>query len=107
LRAGQKYRKFFADSHPTIVDTIQRYEKPIPEKHWFDIPLEDFYYWDNSFSLARVELVNLGNYDARMLKLLKKIRCQSYADRAECLPMGATVYQVRKTKWVGSLLRKR
>lgn len=89
---GQKSRKFVADSHPKIVDTIQSYEKPVPDKYWFDIPLEDFYYWDNTFSRARVELEHLGIYDARMLTLLKKIRCQSYPDRAECQPAGASIY---------------
>jgi len=89
---GQKSREFVADSHLSIVETIRDYEKPVPEKYWFDIPLEDFYHWDNAFTRARKDLAAQGIYNTQMLKLLKKVRCQSFSDRAECQLSDVTVY---------------
>jgi len=81
---GQKSREFVADSHVSIVRTIKSYEEAVPDNYWFDIPLEGFYYWDNLFSRSRRVLAEQGVYDVKMIKLLRKVRCQSYPDRAEC-----------------------
>lgn len=89
---GQKSREFVADSHLSIVKTIRGYEEPVPDKYWFDIPLQDFYHWDNAFTRARKDLAEAGIYNSKMLKLLKKVRCRSFPDRAECMPGAAEVY---------------
>lgn len=81
---GQKSREHVADSYGSIMRTIKSYEALIPDKYWFDIPIEGFYHWDNVFSRSRRELAEQGIYNDKMLKLLKKVRCQSYSDRAEC-----------------------
>ena len=82
---GQKSREFVADSHASIVRTIKSYEDTVPDNYWFDIPLEGFYYWDNLFSRSRRVLSEQGIYNEKMIKLLRKVRCKSYPDRAECL----------------------
>jgi hypothetical protein len=81
---GQRSREHVADSYSSIMRTIKEYEEVIPDKYWFDIPLEAFYHWDNVFSRSRRELTEQGIYNAKMLTLLRKVRCQSYPDRAEC-----------------------
>jgi len=81
---GQKSREHVADSYGSIMRTIKSYEAAIPDKYWFDIPIEGFYHWDNVFSRSRRVLTEQGIYNAKMLKLLTKVRCQSYPDRAEC-----------------------
>ena len=50
-----------------------------------DVPMETIYYFDNLFTRARKDLVEQGVYNPKMLKLMKKVRCQSYPDRNECL----------------------
>lgn len=90
--AGQKSREFVADSHLSIVITIRDYEEPVPDKYWFDIPLQDFYHWDNVFTRARNDLAAAGIYNPKMLKLLKKVRCKSFPDRAECTEAATKVF---------------
>lgn len=81
---AQKSREHVASDFDYVMETIKPYTDVVPDKYWYDIPLQDFYHWDNQFSKARKELSKQGIYDAKMLQLLKKIRCQSYPDRGEC-----------------------
>lgn len=81
---AQRSREHVAREFDYVMETIKPYTDAVPDKYWYDIPLQDFYHWDNQFSKARKELSKQGIYDAKMMQLLKKIRCQSYPDRAEC-----------------------
>lgn len=82
---GQKSREYAASYHPKMVKTVESFETAVPEKYYFDVPMETVYYFDNLFSKARRDLAEKGIYNQKMLKLLRKVRCQSYPDRDECL----------------------
>lgn len=82
--AAHKSREFVANYHPKMVSIVESYEATVPAHYWLDIPQATIYHWDNVFTKARKELTELGIYDKKMLKLLKKVRCKSYPDRAEC-----------------------
>jgi len=81
---GQQSREYAANYHLKMVKTVESYENAVPESYYFDVPMETIYYFDNLFSKARKELAEQGIYNKKMLKLLRKIRCKSYPDRAEC-----------------------
>lgn len=81
---GQKSREYAASYHPQMVKTVESYEAAVPESYYFDVPMQTIYYADNLFSKARKALTEQGIYNPKMLKLLRKVRCQSYPDRAEC-----------------------
>lgn len=81
---GQKSRTYATDYHPKMVKTVESYESKVPESYYFDVPMETIYHFDNLFAGARKDLTEQGIYNEKMLKLLKKVRCQSYPNRAEC-----------------------
>ena len=81
---GQKSRTYATNYHPKMVKTVESYESKVPESYYFDVPMETIYYYDNLFARARKDLTEQGIYNEKMLKLMKKVRCQSYPDRAEC-----------------------
>lgn len=81
---GQKSREAVYDYHLRMVRTIKSYEDKVPEKYYFSVPMTTVYHFDNIANKARKELVEKGIYNAKMLKLLKKVRCKDYPHRAEC-----------------------
>lgn len=82
--AEQQSREFVANYHPKMVSIVESYEATVPDHYWYDVPQEAIYHWDNVFTKARKDLAEQGIYDKKMLRLLKKVRCKSYPDRAEC-----------------------
>ncbi len=59
-------------------------EATIPEKYWIDIPPNLYDYWVEDFRQSRIELGEMGIYDARTLKLMRKVRCKMEPSSAEC-----------------------
>lgn len=81
---GQKARNRAMEKYTSFVKLVQDPEKTIPENLWIKVPQDVYDYWDNSFRESRAELVKQGIYDARTLKVMKKVRCKTDAKRAEC-----------------------
>lgn len=68
-----KFEKFLTDPEATI-----------PEKYWIDIPDHLYDYWTEDFRQSRLELGDMGIYDKRTLKLMRKVRCKVSPKDAEC-----------------------
>ncbi|MCA9543836.1 MAG: hypothetical protein KC613_05580 [Myxococcales bacterium] len=82
---GTKSRAFAAKNFGKFLSVVQKADKSVPAKHWIDIPAEDKAKYDQMFQDVRVRLRDQEKvYDGRALKLMRKVRCQADAARAEC-----------------------
>lgn len=81
---AQKTRSYVLSRYQEFVDFLKRPEATIPEKYWIDIPDHLYDFWSEDFRQSRMELAELGIYDARTLKLMRKVRCKLDPSLAEC-----------------------
>ena len=83
---GQKTRERFSQQlFDTALAFVKAAEKAIPSKHWVDIPTADKARYDQMFLDVRVRLRDVEKvYDPTALKLMRKLRCKTDPDRAEC-----------------------
>ena len=67
-----------------IYSTIEKAEADIPVKYWinFDASNEEKYW--KVLRNVRIEITKEGDYDPRMMALLKRIRCKNKPEKAEC-----------------------
>ena len=64
--------------------TIERTEKEIPKKYWMTLEPENEKKFQEALRTTRIQMTKDGIYDARMMKLLKKVRCKIEPAAAEC-----------------------
>ncbi len=81
---GQKSREWVASQLPRAISLIKKNEAAIPAKYWMDIPANDQVGYVKLMRDSRVELTKEGIYNPKMMKLLKKIRCQANSASFEC-----------------------
>lgn len=81
---GQESRQYFASQFERVLAMIKRYENDVDRKYWMHIPDADRPRYIALMRNARIELMNNGTYDKRMMSLLRKIRCQLDPQNAEC-----------------------
>lgn len=81
---GQKLRSFIVSQVGKAFDYIDREERNIDPKYWMDVSPADKTRYVEMMRQARITMVASGDYDPRMLKLLKRIRCKQNASMAEC-----------------------
>ena len=82
---GASVRKMAAENFEAGRAMALRAEKTIPQGTWVKIPAADKANYDQMFLDVRVELRDKHSvYDAKALKVLRKIRCKVDATRAEC-----------------------
>lgn len=84
---GQKSRSWVAKQVPRYMSLLTQYEEAVPRKYWFSIPNEDQVGYLRLMRQMRIEFVRNQTYNAKMIGLLKKLRCQRDASGFEC---GAT-----------------
>jgi len=81
---GQKLRGFVASQKERAFEIIAREEKAIDAKYWMDLTPADKAKYFGMMREARIMMMNDGDYDPRMMKLLKRVRCKVDATLAEC-----------------------
>jgi len=81
---GQKSREFALGQFDSGVDLIKRYEKKIPQKLWIAIPEVEKTGYLEVFRQSRIRLRDKGIYNAKMLKLMRMLRCKKDPQQAEC-----------------------
>jgi hypothetical protein len=80
-----KSRAYAAKNFDRALRLVTAAEKKIPAKAWVDIPDKDKGRYDEMFLNVRIQLRDKDKiYHRGTLKLLRKIRCKSDGDRAEC-----------------------
>jgi hypothetical protein len=81
---AQKARSKAVQEYSKWVKFLTDPEATIPEEYWIDIPDHLYDYWVEDFRQSRIELGELGIYDQRTLKLMRKVRCKLEPESAEC-----------------------
>lgn len=81
---GTKARTWFLSRFDRAVGLAEKAEKGIPASMWVSIPTSESAGWADMFLDVRVRLRDEGAYDGMMLKVMRKIRCDTDPARAEC-----------------------
>jgi hypothetical protein len=80
----QRTREYVLSRYQEFVDFLKRPEATIPEKYWIHIPPDLYDFWAEDFRQSRIALAEQGIYDARTLKLMRRVRCKLDSELAEC-----------------------
>jgi len=81
---GAEARRQSSEVFRQALDVIEASEAQIPEKYWVRIPQVDSIAWSEVFRQSRIELRDKGIYDAKALKLFRKVRCNLTPVLPEC-----------------------
>lgn len=85
---GLKSRKWVAGQFNQGVKMAKKAERSIPKKYWVDIDAAAKPAYEAKFRQVRIRLHKKGEYDRRILRLMKRIRCRADKSRAECAQKG-------------------
>lgn len=81
---GAKSRTWAASQFDAALAAVKRAEAEIPAATWVKTTTGARAEFDTMAQKLRVDLKNQGSYDATVLSLLKKARCNADATRTEC-----------------------
>ncbi len=85
---GQKSRTWVVGLIGRTFDTTNKIEKSIDPKYWEELSANDKLGYTKLMREARISLTKQGFYDAKMLALLKKVRCALDPSSFECSMAG-------------------
>lgn len=77
-------REVAADSFSSIQQALEKEAKKIPKHWWIEVDNNEKLKYDVMMREARIKLRESGYYDATMLKIMKRIRCNLDPQRPEC-----------------------
>ncbi|MFZ5561952.1 MAG: putative solute-binding protein [Pseudomonadota bacterium] len=83
--AGQKLRNLIVKRMDHSFKLIRRSEQDIPAYYWSTVPQVEIDGYFRMMREARVKLTEQGEYDADMMRFLKKVRCRYNPENAECI----------------------
>lgn len=81
---GKKSRTWFAAQSGPLMTRLTSLESQVPQQYWIDIPSEDKVAYIRIQRQMRLEFMQSGEYNAKMLSLLKRLRCQQDPSSFEC-----------------------
>ncbi len=81
---GQKLREFVAQQMHVAYQYVDKEERAIPAATWIDLTPDDHIKYNEMMREARIQMTREGDYDRRMMSLLKRIRCTNTPAAAEC-----------------------
>lgn len=81
---GQKLREFVVTQIGKAYEFVDREEAAIPAKYWIDLPPQEKIKYEGMMREARIQMTHEGDYDKRMMSLLKRVRCTNKPTAAEC-----------------------
>jgi hypothetical protein len=81
---GQKSRQYFVDNFDRSLNILRTAEENVPKKWWIPLPEERRDEFNAQTLRVRLAFRDQNVYDARMLTLLRKIRCNKEPTLAEC-----------------------
>ncbi len=81
---GQKSREFVLGQFDQAMEIVKRYDSKIPAKLWISIPEKDKDGYQEVFRQSRLRLREKGIYNAKMLKLMRMLRCKKQPQQSEC-----------------------
>lgn len=86
---AQKSREYFINNFDKNLAMIHSAEQKIPKDLWIPLPDSRKDEYDQQTRSIRVAFRDKNIYDAKMLTLLRKVRCQVDGTLAECTAQGA------------------
>ena len=81
---GQQSREYALSQFDFGVGLIKKYENTIPAKMWMSISEADAAGYLEVFRQSRIRLRDKGIYNAKMLKLMRMLRCKKDPQQSEC-----------------------
>lgn len=78
-------RAYMMGQYDTAMRIIENAQNEVDDKWWIQISEEDTDRYDEMMREARIELTNDGVYNADMMGLLRRVRCNLDSSRAECV----------------------
>lgn len=81
---GQKSREFSFNQFNKAVMLAKNYEDRIAQKWWISISESDQAKYHEMYRKTRISLRDKGVYDARMMTLMRLVRCKKDPYRVEC-----------------------
>lgn len=81
---GQKSREKAASMFDQMMAHIDRDTAEIDQKYWIELSQENVDKYNEMLRSVRITLRDEGVYDGRMLRLMRRVRCQETPAAAEC-----------------------
>ena len=82
---GMKAREWSAQNIDTYIDAAKRADKQIPDSVQLKLSEQEKDNYNELFRKVRMKLKEIGGiYDARMMTMLRKVRCKYTPEKAEC-----------------------
>lgn len=81
---GQQSREFALSQFDSAVELVKKYDSTIPAKMWVSISKADITGYLEVFRQSRIRLRGKGIYNAKMLKLMRMLRCKKEPHQPEC-----------------------
>lgn len=82
---GQNARQAYADMLDRAFQTIESVEADIAKEYWITMSDKASADMDTLFRESRIKLRDEGVYDAKALRLMRKVRCKRNPSNAECV----------------------
>ncbi len=79
-----KARAYAAKRAEKVPEVVARAEQGIPSKYWISVPAALAVENDALFRGVRIALRDKGVFDGTMLSLLRRVRCKTQRNHAEC-----------------------
>ncbi|WP_335957995.1 putative solute-binding protein [Acinetobacter bereziniae] len=81
---GPIAREMISKQLSPAFEFVDKIEREVPEKYWFDIREADKPGYIKIMREARIQMTKEGYYDPAMMKILKKVRCGQIPSSFEC-----------------------
>lgn len=81
---GENSRIWFNNQLPKVFRTIKRLEDGVPKKYWAEVSTRDQESYNILMRQISQRYVKDGVYDAKMITILKRVRCQLNPTASEC-----------------------
>jgi hypothetical protein len=81
---GDWSRAYWLSQFDRVLQLIKTGDSAIPPAQWIDVNVEDAYKYTLMLRDSRISLAQMGLYDKRGLKVLKRIRCHVNPFDSEC-----------------------
>lgn len=82
---GQLMRRDVHSRFDDMLAVVRTAEEAIPSDYWVSIPPERHDEYNEFMRQSRISLMSEGLYDAKALKVMKKVRCRHEPQAGECV----------------------
>jgi hypothetical protein len=81
---GQSSREFTLGRFDRLIEMVKSSEQKIAKQWWVSIPENDMANYNEVFRQARIRLRDKGIYNAKMLTIIRRLRCDDNPTLSEC-----------------------